>query len=549
MRTLLPAQSNGSRGGGAQSAPRLVAPLLRPSTYRAILFFLGELALSILGLIVIPVSWALILVFAITPLSVPLLIGFRALIGGLAQAEAKLAELIGVRVNPPVLSRGDTSFWGRGKNVLTDRALWRQQLYTLAMFPVALVPLCLLTTALEAAAVPIYYRWNEIDTTFSWNVNSFGEALLVVPIGLALFVAGVYVTGALARVSRRLASSLLSGEGPVMPAESVRELRLRTLRVNAAITGFVDLLLIAIWALTGGGYFWPVWAILPLALVLAIHAWIVLVLEYPEEVRSQPLAIQVGVSVAIVLFLACVWALTGHGYFWPVWPFLGLAFLAALHSVISSHWSGKRIEKLETSRAGAVDAQEVELRRIERDLHDGAQARLVAVGMSLGMAEQKLESDPEAVRELLAEARRGAGEALEELRDLARGIHPPILTDRGLGAAVSALVARSPLPVTIDVDVPTRPSAPVETAAYFTVSEALANAIKHAQAKKIEIKIDLAHDVLLTEISDDGRGGANPGGGGLTGLRQRIEALDGTLRVTSPEGGPTTVRAVLPCGS
>jgi signal transduction histidine kinase len=165
------------------------------------------------------------------------------------------------------------------------------------------------------------------------------------------------------------------------------------------------------------------------------------------------------------------------------------------------------------------------------------------------MAEQKLESDPEAVRALLEEARQGAAEALEELRDLARGIHPPILTDRGLEAAIAALVTRSPIPVSLEVDVPTRPSAPVETAAYFTVSEALANAIKYSEAQTIDIRICLAHDVLATEIADDGRGGADPEGGGLKGLRQRIEALDGTLRVTSPDGGPTTVRAVMPCGS
>ncbi|HKB20806.1 MAG TPA: sensor histidine kinase [Gaiellaceae bacterium] len=547
MGTTVTTDSQAERGGPRSS--RLLAPLLRPSTYRAILFFLGELALSILGLIVIPVSWALIIVFAITPLSVPLLIGFRALIGGLAQAQGKLAELIGIQVSPPVLSRGETSFWGRGKAVLVDRSFWRQQLYTLAMFPVALVPLCVLTTALEAAGVPLYYHWDQVDTIFSWDVNAFGEALLVVPVGLALFVAGLYVTAALTPVSRRLASRMLSGEGPVMSAPEVRDVRLRSLRINAAVTGFVDLLLIAIWALTGGGTFWPIWAILALALLLAIHAWIVLVLEYPQEVKSQPLAIQVGISVAIVLFLVAIWAVSGRGYFWPVWPFLGLGFVAALHGVFSSHWSGKRIEKLETSRAGAVESQEAELRRIERDLHDGAQARLVAVGMSLGMAEQKLESDPEAVRELLAEARHGATEALEELRDLARGIHPPILTDRGLEAAIAALVTRSPIPVTLDVDVPTRPSAPIETAAYFTVSEALANAIKHSHASTVDIRIRVAHNVLAAEISDDGRGGADADGNGLKGLRQRIEALDGTLRVTSPQGGPTTVRAVLPCGS
>jgi signal transduction histidine kinase len=547
MRTTVTADSQAERGR-ARSL-RLLAPVFRPRTYGALLFFLGELALGIIGLVVIPVSWVLVLVFAITPLSVPFLIGYRALIGGLAQGHAKLAELIGVRVEPPALAPGSPSFWGRGKNVLADRTFWTQQLYTLAMFPVALVPLAVLSVAIQTAAVPFYYHWDQTVTVFSWDVTSLPEALLVVPVGLVLLVVAVHVAGALASVSRRLAARLLSGQGPAMSAQDLRDLRRRSLRINAALTGLVALLLIAIWALTGAGTFWPIWAILPLGLVLAIHAWIVLVLEYPEEAKSQPLALQIGISAAIWLFLVAVWALTGHGYFWPVWAFLGLGVLVAVHAVITSHWSGKRIEKLETSRTGAVESQEAELRRIERDLHDGAQARLVAVGMSLGMAEQKLESDPEAVRELLAEARQGATEALEELRDLARGIHPPILTDRGLEAAISALITRSPVPVTLDAEVPRRPSAPVETAAYFTASEALANAIKHSHATAVDIKIRLADDVLLTEISDDGRGGADPEGGGLKGLRQRIEALDGTLRVTSPVGGPTMVRAVMPCVS
>jgi signal transduction histidine kinase len=547
MSTSMTADTQARRGGAR--SPRMLAPFFRARTYGALLFFLGQLALSILGLIVIPISWAVILVFAITPLSVPFLIGFRALIGGLAQAQGKLAALIGVQVAPPVLARGDTSFWGSGKNVLVDRTFWKQQLYALAMFPVALVPLAVVSVAIEVAAVPFYFHWDQTDTVFSWDVNSLPEALLVVPVGLVLLLVAVHVTGALASVSRRLAARLLSGQGPAMSAQGLRDFRRRSLRINAALTGFVALLLIAIWALTGAGTFWPIWAILPLGLVLAIHAWIVLVLEYPDEAKSPPLALQIGISAAIWLFLVAVWALTGHGYFWPVWAFLGLGVLVAVHAVIASHWSGKRIEKLETSRAGAVESQEAELRRIERDLHDGAQARLVAVGMSLGMAEQKLESDPEAVRKLLAEARQGATEALGELRDLARGIHPPILTDRGLEAAIAALITRSPVPVALDVDVPRRPSAPVETAAYFTVSEALANAIKHSHATAVYIKIRLAHDALLTEISDDGRGGADPDGGGLKGLRQRIEALDGTLRVTSPQGGPTTVRAVMPCGS
>jgi signal transduction histidine kinase len=206
-------------------------------------------------------------------------------------------------------------------------------------------------------------------------------------------------------------------------------------------------------------------------------------------------------------------------------------------------------EVLEATRADAVDVQETELRRIERDLHDGAQARLVALGMSLGMAEQHLGRDPDAVRELIAEARVGAAEALEELRDLARGIHPPILTDRGLEAALGALVARSPVRVSLEVNVPRRPPAAVETAAYFTVSEALANAIKHAGAARVDIRIAAVDGTLHAEVWDDGRGGADASGRGLTGLRRRLAALDGTLSVSSPAGGPTIVRVELPCAS
>jgi signal transduction histidine kinase len=209
----------------------------------------------------------------------------------------------------------------------------------------------------------------------------------------------------------------------------------------------------------------------------------------------------------------------------------------------------ERITALETSRAGAVDVQDSELRRIERDLHDGAQARLVALGMSLGMAEQKLASDTDAARELLAEARAGAGEALRELRDLARGIHPPVLADRGLDAAVRALGAVSPISVTVSVTLTERPKAPVESAAYFVVAEALANAGKHADATRVDVRIIGRDGALFVEVHDDGVGGADASGGGLTGLRNRVEALDGTLSVVSPPGGPTTIRAELPCES
>jgi signal transduction histidine kinase len=208
----------------------------------------------------------------------------------------------------------------------------------------------------------------------------------------------------------------------------------------------------------------------------------------------------------------------------------------------------ERIETLETTRAGAVDAQETELRRIERDLHDGAQARLVALGMSLGMAEQRLADDPKLAGELLAEARLGAEHALRELRDLARGIHPPVLADRGLEAALASLASSTPFPVALSVDVVPRPAPAVESAAYFVAAESLANAVKHARAQRVEIRIVRRDDAIELEVRDDGNGGADPNGSGLRGLRRRVEALDGSLSVTSPRGGPTTIRAELPCG-
>jgi signal transduction histidine kinase len=210
----------------------------------------------------------------------------------------------------------------------------------------------------------------------------------------------------------------------------------------------------------------------------------------------------------------------------------------------------ERVEVLQATRAGAVDAAAAELERIERDLHDGAQARLVAIAMDLGLAQQKLDEDPEHARQLLAEARDGASAALVELRDLARGIRPALLAERGLAESVRAFAARSPVPATVTTDVgDERMPEPVESAAYFVVAEALTNVAKHANAKRATVSLVRREDKLEVLVVDDGHGGANPDGGGLKGLRARVEALDGTLGVASPAGGPTMLRAELPCGS
>jgi signal transduction histidine kinase len=210
----------------------------------------------------------------------------------------------------------------------------------------------------------------------------------------------------------------------------------------------------------------------------------------------------------------------------------------------------ERVTQLETSRAAAVDSAESERRRIERDLHDGAQQRLVALAMDLGAARERLESDPEGGRALVAEAHEEAKAALRELRDLVRGIHPVILEDRGLDAALSAVVARVPVPVTLQVDVAERPSPVIESAAYFVVAEALTNVARHAQASEAHVAIVRAADRMVIEVRDDGVGGADPARGtGLDGLRNRVAALGGTLDVISPTGGPTTLLATLPVGA
>jgi signal transduction histidine kinase len=207
-----------------------------------------------------------------------------------------------------------------------------------------------------------------------------------------------------------------------------------------------------------------------------------------------------------------------------------------------------RVEHLTETRAGVVDAAAAELQRIERDLHDGAQARLVALAMDLGMAEERFDRDPESARELVGEAHLEAKRALAELRDLARGIRPSLLTERGLGPAVAALAARSPVPTAAEVDVPRKPPPNVEAAAWFVVSEALANTAKHSGAERAAVWVTLRDGHLSVEVVDDGVGGADASGGGLRGLAQRVEALDGSLEVHSPPGGPTVVRALLPCG-
>ncbi|WP_405583971.1 sensor histidine kinase [Streptomyces sp. NBC_01092] len=213
-----------------------------------------------------------------------------------------------------------------------------------------------------------------------------------------------------------------------------------------------------------------------------------------------------------------------------------------------SEMMASRIQHLATTRSDAVDTQMAEIRRIERDLHDGAQARLVAMGMTLDAAEHLLETNPEAVRALLIEARESSSKALEELRNLVRGIHPPVLADRGLADAVRALAMVCPVRTEVQVDLPGRPEMPVESAAYFAISEILTNVAKHSGADRAWIDIRYDRGMLRLTVTDDGHGGADASrGSGLRGIERRLATFDGVLAVSSPVNGPTMVTMELPC--
>jgi signal transduction histidine kinase len=206
-----------------------------------------------------------------------------------------------------------------------------------------------------------------------------------------------------------------------------------------------------------------------------------------------------------------------------------------------------RVEHLTQTRTGAVDAADAERRRLERDLHDGTQQRLTLMAINLGLARVQAQT-PERAQQALAEAHEDAKAALAELRDLIRGLHPAVLEDRGLDAALSGVAARMPIPVRLTVDLPRRPSAAIEAVAYFVVSEGLTNITKHAQASQAEVVVQRAGDRLHIIVSDDGAGGADPARGtGLAGLARRAASVDGTFDITSPPGGPTLITVDLPC--
>ncbi|GAA3809845.1 sensor histidine kinase [Nocardioides panacisoli] len=347
--------------------------------------------------------------------------------------------------------------------------------------------------------------WVPLLTGFILLVTS--GVLVVVWVGVVLLLALIPATRALANAHRKLAARILDAPVPP-PYRPTSGGALTRLRMQAADPMTWRDLLWTLWALTFG----------------------------------------FAISLIGVLLLALVVTI-------PIWWYGVVPLLQARASVDRALLTFGRTEALEQrvsvlseTRAEVVDYSAAEVRRIERDLHDGPQARLAALSLSLGLADDLFQSDPDAARKLVNEARGSASSALVELRDVVRGIHPPVLADRGLVGAVQALAIDMATPVEVDADLRGRPAAAVESAMYFAIAECLANTAKHSGATRVWIRIRHDGGVLRTWVGDDGRGGTDPTTGtGLRGVATRLAALDGGLRITSPVGGPTTVHLEVPC--
>ncbi|MFE1751133.1 sensor histidine kinase [Streptomyces anandii] len=259
--------------------------------------------------------------------------------------------------------------------------------------------------------------------------------------------------------------------------------------------------------------------------------------EHHRVFLDNPFEIGVTALVGLLFTLATPWIVRA----------LTMVDRVLVHGLLGPSRLSARVVELESDRGTVVDTAAADLRRIERDLHDGAQARLVALAMDLGLAKEKLAEDPRAAARMVDEAHGEVKTALQELRDLARGIHPAVLTDRGLDAALSSVASRCTVPVSVDVDLAERPAPAIEGIAYFTVSELLQNISKHSGARSASVDVWRVEDRLMLQVVDDGVGGADvSAGSGLAGLAGRLDAVDGILVVDSPAGGPTRVTAELP---
>jgi signal transduction histidine kinase len=356
-------------------------------------------------------------------------------------------------------------------------------------------------------------------------------SMILLPLGLGLpvFVRGVELVRGFANMHRRWAARILDARVPSTyrshPTWRMQDVA-ATLRDPATWTDFAWLFVHAVVGTVLGA--------IPPALLFAATVTFVA----PWGAHWVAVVAVIIPAVAIVVMA------------WWITPWLVTAEALVTRALLAPNGDpelAERLSQVTESRAATVDARAAELRRIERDLHDGAQARLVALAMELGLAERVIDSDPAQAKAMVAESRQSAGLALADLRDLVRGIHPPVLADRGLAGAVEAAALLSPVPIRVEVQLPGRPEPPVESALYFAAAEALTNIAKHSDATSGWVGIRYDSGVLRVVVGDDGQGGANPTGNGLAGIRRRLAAFDGVVVVSSPEGGPTEILMELPC--
>ncbi|MGC0330163.1 signal transduction histidine kinase [Streptomyces sp. SAI-170] len=435
---------------------------------------------------------------------------------------------------------GDTGYeqrYGRGRRRLPaglrapfEARHWRELGYVLLSLPVSVLMF-----------------------TYAVTMVSLGAGLLVTFLGipvLAAALAGCRGLGAMERARARAllradvadpeplrmrGSGLMAWMGAVFKSgSSWRQLLYAVLHLPWAVFSFT--VSVAFWSYGWAMLTYPLWF-----WVFPAYAGQDGLQLYGDETHSvyldNPFEIGVTALIGLLITLATPWIVRA----------LTMVDRLLVHGLLGPSRLSARVVELESDRGVVVDTAAADLRRIERDLHDGAQARLVALAMDLGLAKEKLAEDPRTAARMVDEAHGEVKTALQELRDLARGIHPAVLTDRGLDAALSAVASRCTVPVTVEVDLPSRPAPAIEGIAYFTVSELLQNISKHARARSASVDVWRAESRLMLQVTDDGVGGADASrGSGLAGLAERLDAVDGILVVDSPTGGPTTVTAELP---
>jgi len=423
------------------------------------------------------------------------------------------------RASSPLAEMWD---WVRGRLVVAGRGLLLLGLALTGLALVAAVLGVLALVALLAHKATDPYQTQEADLIAAMAVLVFW--ILMLPVFLLWF-------RPVAQLSRKLAGQWcgVPVAAPYLPrpwaSSGKGGLRRRLTWLLTDQATWRDLLWVTVNGLVG----WILPVVPAGVLVLGVTA---VIAPYAQgELRLLAVAVAVGGT------WASPWLMRGYGL-------LASSLLAPTqHAALTL-----RVHQLTQTREEVLDTGAAEIRRIERDLHDGAQARLVAMGMTLDAAGQIIDTNPEAARALLYEARDASVKALAELRNLVRGIHPPILADRGLPDAIRALAMDSPMRIHLASDLDGRATAPIESAAYFAVSELLANVSKHAEARETWVDLRYTDGMLRIGVSDNGHGGADPArGSGLRGIERRLAAFDGVLAVSSPPGGPTAVTMEIPC--